>query len=327
MVSLLQLIINALITFSFLSLATFGIVLIFKTSSTTNFAQGMLGILGAYTTSYLIDRKGIMDLTGLPSVTITNPVSLILPILGGMLVSFIAGYLIDVVIFRNAKYTNAATKQIITMGLVIVLSGLIPLIFGTTVRRASFKFTETTVELFNTGTFIPVHRLISLAIAMVIILGLFLTLKYTKWGLAVRSVSSNEQVAGMMGINTNRINALSWGIAGALGALSAITYTAAVSSLTIDAMTPMQIDAFYSSILGGFSTFHGPLIGAFILNIGQTGLPMILVKFGLTEWGNVILYLLIMLVVLVKPNGLFGKKVVKKVWLWRGYIQRKFYQY
>jgi|SRR5690554_6462720 len=313
MVSLLQLIINALITFSFLSLATFGIVLIFKTSSTTNFAQGMLGILGAYTTSYLIDRKGIMDLTGLPSVTITNPVSLILPILGGMLVSFIAGYLIDVVIFRNAKYTNAATKQIITMGLVIVLSGLIPLIFGTTVRRASFKFTETTVELFNTGTFIPVHRLISLAIAMVIILGLFLTLKYTKWGLAVRSVSSNEQVAGMMGINTNRINALSWGIAGALGALSAITYTAAVSSLTIDAMTPMQIDAFYSSILGGFSTFHGPLIGAFILNIGQTGLPMILVKFGLTEWGNVILYLLIMLVVLVKPNGLFGKKVVKKV--------------
>lgn len=313
MVSLLQLIINALITFSFLSLATFGIVLIFKTSSTTNFAQGMLGILGAYTTSYLIDRKGIMDLTGLPSVTITNPLSLVLPILGGMLVSFIAGYLIDVVIFRNAKYTNAATKQIITMGLVIVLSGLIPLIFGTTIRRASFKFTETTVELFNTGTFIPLHRLITLAIAMVIIIGLFLTLKFTKWGLAVRSVSSNEQVAGMMGINTNRINALSWGIAGALGALSAITYTAAVSSLTIDAMTPMQIDAFYSSILGGFSTFSGPLIGAFILNVGQTGLPMILVKFGLTEWGNVILYLLIMLVVLVKPNGLFGKKVVKKV--------------
>ena len=313
MITILNMITNSLITFSFLSLATFGIVLIFKTSSTTNFAQGMLGILGAYTTSFLIDQKGISDLTGLPSVSINNPVSLILPILGGMLVSFVVGYLIDVIIFRNAKYTNSATKQIITMGLVIVLTGVIPLVFGPTTTRASFKFTETTVELFNTGLFIPAHRLITLLISALIITGLFVTLKYTKWGLAVRSVASNERVAGLMGVNTNRINALSWGIAGALGALSAITYTAAISSLTIAAMTPMQIDAFYASILGGFSTFYGPLVGAFILNLGQVGIPMVLVNYGLAQWGNVILYLSIMLIVLLKPNGIFGKKTMKKV--------------
>ncbi len=312
-ISILNIFTNALITFSFLSLATFGIVLIFKTSSTTNFAQGMLGIFGAYMTSYIIDQQGVSDFTGLPSVNIDNPYSLILPILGGMFVSLVAGYLIDAVIFRRAKYTNAATKQIITMGLVVVLTGLIPVIFGPTITRASFKFSPNTVELFNTGLFLPLHRVITLCIAAVVILSIFLTLKYTKWGLAVRSVASNERVAGLMGVNTNRINALSWGIAGALGALSAITYTAAISSLNINAMTQIQIDAFYASILGGFSTFYGPLVGAFILNLGQSAIPMILVNYDLAQWGNTVLYLLVMLVVLIKPNGLFGKKTVKKV--------------
>ena len=254
MQAIFNIILNALISFSFLSLATFGIVLIFKTSSTTNFAQGMLGILGAYTTSYIIDQKGVSDFTGLPSVNINNPLSLILPILGGMLVSFIFGYLIDAVIFRKSKFTNAATKQIITMGLVIGLSGLIPVIFGETITRASFKFTDETIQLL--GLSIPLHRIITLIISGIIILTIFIVLKHTKWGLGVRSVASNERIAGLMGVNTNKINALSWGIAGALGALSAITYTAAISSLSISAMTDIQINAFYASILGGFQTFY-----------------------------------------------------------------------
>lgn len=311
MQAIFNIILNALISFSFLSLATFGIVLIFKTSSTTNFAQGMLGILGAYTTSYIIDQKGVSDFTGLPSVNINNPLSLILPILGGMLVSFIFGYLIDAVIFRKSKFTNAATKQIITMGLVIGLSGLIPVIFGETITRASFKFTDETIQLL--GLSIPLHRIITLIISGIIILTIFIVLKYSKWGLGVRSVASNERIAGLMGVNTNKINALSWGIAGALGALSAITYTAAISSLSISAMTDIQINAFYASILGGFQTFYGPLIGAFILNIGQSAIPMLLVNYGLAQWGNTILYLIIMLVVLIKPNGIFGKRIVKKV--------------
>lgn len=311
MQAIFNIILNALISFSFLSLATFGIVLIFKTSSTTNFAQGMLGILGAYTTSYIIDQKGVSDFTGLPSVNINNPWSLALPILGGMLVSLVFGYLIDAIIFRKSKYTNAATKQIITMGLVIGLSGLIPVIFGETITRASFKFTDETIQLL--GLSIPLHRMITLFIAAIIIFTIFIVLKYTKWGLGVRSVASNERIAGLMGVNTNRINALSWGIAGALGALSAITYTAAISTLSISAMTDIQINAFYASILGGFQTFYGPLIGAFILNIGQSAIPMLLVNYGLAQWGNTILYLLIMLVVLIKPNGIFGKRIVKKV--------------
>ncbi|QWB95352.1 branched-chain amino acid ABC transporter permease [Mycoplasmatota bacterium] len=311
MTNIIDVIMNSLIAFSFLSLATFGIVLIFKTSSTTNFAQGSLGILGAFATSYFIDRQGVIDITGQPSVVVTSWTQLFIPMLAGILISFIAGFLIHAVIFKNARYTNVATKQIITMGLVIVITGLIPIAFGGTVTRVSFPFSKNTIELF--GIPMSIHSLITLVIAAVIILGLFLLLKYTKWGLGVRSVASNERVAGLMGINTDLINALSWAIAGALGALAAITYTAAIGTLTSSTMIDVQVNAFYASILGGFSTFFGPLAGAFLLTTGQSLFPRLLIGLNMAQWSNTFLYLAIMIAVLIKPVGLFGKKVTKKV--------------
>lgn len=308
---IISVLMNSLIAFSFLSLATFGIVLIFKTSSTTNFAQGSLGILGAYATSYFIDRQGVNDLLGTPSVVINSVSQLIIPMLAGITISFIAGFLIHAIIFKNAKYTNVATKQIITMGLVIVITGIIPIVFGSAITRVSFPFSKETVRVFD--ILLPIHNLITLFISGVIITSIFILLKYTKWGLGVRSVASNERVAGLMGINTDFVNALSWAIAGALGALSAITYTAAIGTLSSTSMIDMQVNAFYASILGGFSSFYGPLAGAFILTTGQALFPKILVTWNLAQWSNTVLYLSIMLAVLIKPVGLFGKKVIKKV--------------
>lgn len=308
---IISVLMNSLIAFSFLSLATFGIVLIFKTSSTTNFAQGSLGILGAYATSYFIDRQGVNDMLGTPSVVINSVSQLIIPMLAGITISFIAGFLIHAIIFKNAKYTNVATKQIITMGLVIVITGIIPIVFGSAITRVSFPFSKETVRVFD--ILLPIHNLITLFISGVIITSIFILLKYTKWGLGVRSVASNERVAGLMGINTDFVNALSWAIAGALGALSAITYTAAIGTLSSTSMIDMQVNAFYASILGGFSSFYGPLAGAFILTTGQALFPKILVTWNLAQWSNTVLYLSIMLAVLIKPVGLFGKKVIKKV--------------
>jgi branched-chain amino acid transport system permease protein len=307
-------IINSLITsilsFSFLALATFGIVLIFKTSSTTNFAQGTLGVVGAYVTSYILAPKGVNDIDG-TSILISSVWQVVLPMLGGILVSFILGLLIDVVIFRNAKYTNSATKQIITMGLVIVIAGLLPLIFGGNITRQSYKFSVKTVKWIGINW--PLHNVITLGITIVVIGGLFLLLKFTKWGLGVRAVASNEKVAGLMGINSNIINSLTWGIAGALGALSAITYAASIGTLNSGTMIDMQLNAFYSSILGGFGTFYGPLAGGFIFTVTRGLLPNLLINFNLTQWSTTILYVLILVAILIKPSGLFGKTTIKKV--------------
>lgn len=320
--TVVHILIQALLSFAFLATATFGIVLIFKTSATTNFAQGMIGILGAYLTSYLIDSVGKNDYTGLPSVTpIPMGLQIVLPILGGMLLSFLFGLLVDAIIFRNSRYSNPVSKQIITMGLVIAIIGIIPVVFGS-VERFSFKFTQDSVDIL--GVSYQKHSLITLGIATIILTTLFVLLRKTKWGLAVRSVASNEEVAGLMGINTKRISAMSWAIAGALGALSAITYTASKSTLGIMDMANMQIYAFYAAIIGGFATFGGPIVGAFIFYFVRFSVGPVLnlitnfsYKQGwnwrLYRFENIVVYLIVMLIILIKPNGIFGKKTQKKV--------------
>ncbi|MDR0832363.1 MAG: branched-chain amino acid ABC transporter permease [Bacillales bacterium] len=309
---ILQNLIATLTQFSFLGLATFVIVLIFKTSSTTNFAQGMLGVVGAFVTSYLISNAGSNDILGAAKLPDWSTL-IILPILGGVLVSFVFGLLIDVVIFRRAKYTNAVTKQIITMGIVIAINGLIPFVFGIA-NRISYPFSSSTINIPNTPLSIPEHTVATLIIAILLIGGIFALLKFTKLGLGFRATASNEKVANLMGVNTNVTNALSWAIAGALGALSAITFSASTGVyLNAGIMTNMQINAFYSSILGGFQTFHGPLVGAFIFTFGQSFIPMVLVKVGLSSWSNTVLYMAILIIVLIKPSGIIGKVAKKKV--------------
>jgi len=313
--ALAQSLVTGILSFAFLSLATFGIILIFRTSSTTNFAQGMLGIVGAYVASWIMAPEGFNEVTGLANVRVDNYyLWLVLSMLFGILISFAFGFLIDSVIFKNAKYTNAVTKQIITMGLVILITGLIPFVFGATISRKSFQFVQKTGTSISIGSVaVPIHSLITIILAAIILTGLFIVLKYTKWGLGVRSVASNEKVAGLLGVNTNKINSLSWAIAGALGAVSAITYTAAIGTLNSSAMTEMQINAFYSSTLGGFGSFHGPILGAAFYTLGYNLLNFFLVRISLPNWTNTILYLIILTLVLIKPYGLFGKKVIKKV--------------
>ncbi|MCK5731917.1 MAG: branched-chain amino acid ABC transporter permease, partial [Tenericutes bacterium] len=112
-------------------------------------------------------------------------------------------------------------KQMITMGLVLVFSGAIPIIFGTlpiTIPRISYD-PNVIFTLFGKTLSITVSAIYALGISIVLLGLLFSVLRFTKWGLGVRATASNEVVASMMGVNTRVITALSWGIAGLLGVL------------------------------------------------------------------------------------------------------------
>ena len=111
-----------------------------------------------------------------------------------------------------------------------------------------------------------------------------------------------------MGVNTKLITALSWGIAGGLGALAASLNVPIVRGLTINMMVFMQVNGFLASVLGGFSTFFGPIIGAIIIPVASVLFTRIS-----SLWYRVLIYVLILLIVLIKPIGLFGKRVAKKV--------------
>jgi len=296
--TILQTLVSSIMQASVLSLSAFAIMLIFKTSNTTNFAQGMISALGAFVAAVFFS-----DLSQ----------NLFLSIGLGIVSAFIFGMLIDVLIIRNSKNINAVGKQMITMGIALLLIGLIPLTLQKTTPTLSPIIPgNISFQLFGEGLVITKHTLITFIVSTTIIIGLFVALKYTKWGLSVRSVAGNETVAGMMGVNTRWVTAFTWAIAGGLGALAASLYGPVVGmSTNVGFMTPIQIQGFMAAILGGFSLFYGPVVGALLLvfigNLfGLGGEAMSLYK-------DLIVYSLILVIIFVKPLGLFGKKVIKKV--------------
>lgn len=301
-----------------LALVTLAIVLIFRTSFTTNFAQGVIATTGAYIVTIFYNRYLLLKF---PT---SNPFLLTLvAFLSGIIIGFLLGVFIDVILIRKSKFSNALTKQMITMGIVLFIMGLLPTLFF------KAELNMPTIPYFFSGTFvfetssgqniiIQKNHIYAVALATTVITLVFLMLKYTKWGLGVRSTAANERVAGMMGVNTKFITAMSWGIAGALGTLGAIIYASYNITINVGFMTEMQVNGFLASILGGFSTFFGPVVGAIIIPILNQLSYYIMPKLqiggqNLGVYYKVFVYLIILIIILIKPIGLFGKKIAKKV--------------
>lgn len=292
------------------AMAAFAVTLIFKTSTTTNFAQGSIAALGCYVTAELFNKYGIPVWIG---------------IFPGILAGILAGLLVDLVIFRRGKNVNAVGKQIITMGLVSIVFGGIPLVFGNAESISFEPFYNTqkagvspnfAIPAFGGEIVVTKHALICVGLTVVILGALFFLLKFSRWGLGVRCTASNEFTAELMGINTHMITAVSWGIAGALGVIAAVMYAGGGTMISASFMTTIQVNAFLAGILGGFSTFHGPVVGAICIPMAASCVGF-LANFpglsGISRWNMVIVYVLMLIVILIRPQGLFGKPIVKKV--------------
>ena len=301
MAYLLNTILGTIVPMCVTALVTMAITMIFKTSSTTNFAQGVISGFGAYVVANVMFERGL-------SVWMALPI--------GIFVAMLIAVAVDVIIFRNGRYVNLVGKQIITMGLMSIIVGVTPMIFGlSTPSIGSLVSGTLSFSVGGQDVVVTKNALVCLAITAVVIALIFLLLRFSKWGLAVRSTASNEYVAGMMGINTHVITAVSWGLAGALGALAA-TMNAGISTIGIYFMTNYQVNAFLAGILGGFTTFYGPVVAAFIIPLANS----LVVWFGnvigmpeLSSWSLVIVYGLALLIIFFKPVGLFGKRLEKKV--------------
>lgn len=285
------------------ALVTMAITLIFKTSYTTNFAQGVISAFGAYVVSSALTKLGL-------SLWLSLPV--------GMFAAMLIAVAVDVLIFRNGRYVNALGKQIITMGLISLVVGVIPLIFG--LNDPAFKsFVNGNITItLSDGSIASVTKnsLVCLALAASVIIVIFILLRFSKWGLSVRATASNEYVAGMMGINTHVVTAVSWGLAGALGALAATINASSGNTISGYFMTNYQVYAFLAGILGGFSTFYGPVIAALMIPLANNLVQYIVNVLGmpeLTGWSMVIVYAIALIVIFFKPQGIFGKKIARKV--------------
>jgi branched-chain amino acid transport system permease protein len=290
----LQTFINSLQNIALYSMATIGIVLIFRTSSTTNFAQGMLGTFSAFFTA---------------NFALYHAMPFWIAMILGALIAFCFGFLIDAGIIRQGRQVNASGRQMITMGLMMIFYAVIPVVYVTITTRTPNipKFTYENIEFSFLGRelYITQHSLICVIIAAAGLSILFTLLKFTQWGMGLRATASNETVAQMMGINTKLITGVTWGIAGLFVAVSA---SSTAMSLNSGMMSTVQIYGFLACVLGGVSSFWAPIAGCVLIPLFLNYSAVVSPK-----WAGLITFILIMLIILVRPNGLFGKRFIKKV--------------
>lgn len=291
MSTFVQIILRSLETGSVYALAALGIILINRTSNITNFSQGAVGMFNTFVVTYIF---------------LTFKVPLLVAIFGGILSAIAIGFLIDFVVIRHTKKVSPVAKQIITLGLIMVVLGLAPIFFGVDPLNLPRLITSGSVTIL--GADLSYNGLFNIVFGIAVMFTLFYILQNTKWGLAVRTTASNEYVARLMGVPTKRVTLGAWAIAGVLGVLSGVMI-GPTTSITLNLMDSVQVNALIACVLGGFSTFYGPVVGAYIIAIAGN----LLLFYVSPNWGGQILFVLILGFLIIKPNGLFGKKVIKKV--------------
>ena len=294
----------------FVSMLTIlAITLIYKTSTTTNFSQTTIATTGCFIVAKILFESGM-------NVWVYNLI--------GLVICIVLGIFIDVGVIRRARHVNPVGKQIITMGFTYVLLTLIagPLVLVYPDSGAKLEVNPATV-------FIPIssehsvsiggisyywNTVICIGISVAILVAFFIAIYRTKWGLGVRMTASNETTAQMMGVNTHVITAASWSIAAGIGCLACVFLNNLPGKLNASIMTNIQLTAFLGCIVGGFTTFWGPLVAGIIMwFVGAIVNVLKLSVSSIDLWREVIMYVVAMILVLIRPTGLFGKAVRKKV--------------
>jgi branched-chain amino acid transport system permease protein len=287
----IQIFLRSLETGSVYALAALGIILVFKTSNITNFSQGALGMFNTFVVTTIFNTFGV---------------PLWVAIVGGLISAFIIGMMIDLIIIRHTKKVSPVAKQIITLGLIMILVGLAPIFFG--VDPLNLPRLLPSGNLSVLGANISYNGVFNIIFGLVVMGTLFYVLQYTKVGLAIRTTASNEYTARLMGVPTKTVTLGAWAVGSMLGVISGVMI-APTTTVTLNLMDVVQINAFVAAVLGGFQTFYGPVVGAYIIGV----VANLLLFYVSPVWGGQILYVLILLFLTVRPYGLFGKKVVKKV--------------
>jgi len=225
------------------------------------------------------------------------------------LIAFCMGYAIDAGIIRQGKAVNPVGRQMITMGLLLIIYAALPPLFVSITTRTpnvpKFSFENIEFSFLGQSLYITEHALVCLITAVVGLAILFSMLKFTKWGISLRATASNEVIAQMMGVNTKFITGITWGIA---GAFVAVAGTSTAMALNSGMMGQVQIFGFLACVLGGVSSFWAPIAGCVLIPLFLNYSAIISPK-----WAVLISFTLIMLIILIRPNGIFGKKFVKKV--------------
>ena len=290
------LVVGGLFLGSIYSLVALGFVTVFKATQVINFAQGSVLLLGAYVIARANDAIGFW-----PAVLL------------GILAAAVAAVLIDFVFIRRVRDADLGTLAILTLGIDILLLTELTRRIGTDVLNIGAPWGSDVVEFL--GIRIPASRVIAGGVAMVLVAGFWAAFKFTDWGIAMRSAAEDGETASLMGIRLNRVAATAWALAGALAAIGGLFLTSFPAAGVTGGVGLVALAAIPAVVLGGFDSPAGAVVGGLIIGVVSVltaGYQQELSFLG-RGLGGVAPYVVMLLVLLVRPSGLFGTREITRV--------------
>ncbi len=291
MLDFLQMVVSGIAVGSSYALMGLAMVIIYKTSEVVNFAQGEMALISTFLTYMVLEYYGFPFYVAFP---------------GALIFAIILGFILEFGVLRRAKEPNILGMIIITIGLEMILLGFVSWKFGADPKTMPFPISPYDSVTIG-GVFVSSLEVLTFVVTLTVMMILFLFLKYSKLGVAMKATQQNQVAARLQGIRTNRILMITWGISSLVGCLAGLL----ISPTTMQPfmMWDPMLKGFAGAVMGGMTSLPGSVFGAYAIGIIEN----LFGGYVSIEFKSVVAFVIIVLVLCVKPSGLFARHYVKKV--------------
>ncbi|MBJ6800078.1 branched-chain amino acid ABC transporter permease [Geomonas propionica] len=289
----LQQLVNGVALGSVYALIALGYTMVYGIITLINFAHGEIFMVGAF--------------IGLLLVSFFK-VNVFVAILGAMIFCMIMGVIIELIAYRALRKSSRLSALISAIGVSIFLSSLALMVFGADAK--GFPDGAFPVQQIKVGSAdISTLQLLIIGVAAVLMMGLEFIVQKTKIGKAMRATSEDYNTSALMGINVNRVISFTFALGSALAAAGGVLVGVLFNAVSFNMGLMAGLKAFAAAVLGGIGSIPGAMLGGLLLGVSE----VFGVAIGYSSYRDAIAFTILVLVLLVKPTGLLGQKITKKV--------------
>jgi len=290
----LQHLINGLYIGSIYAIIALGYTMVYGIAKMLNFAHGDVIMVGAFMSYTFTSRMGV-------------------PVIGSILIAMVVctllGILIEGLAYRPLRGASSLAVLITAIGVSYFLQNAAQLIWGPAEIAFKRVVDLDPLSLFGGKLLVSAEVVVTLIVAVIIMVGLTAFVNKTKMGKAMRAVSEDRAAAQLMGINVNRTISTTFAIGSALAAVAGVLLCSKVQSVWPTVGSMPGIRAFTAAVFGGIGSIPGAMLGGMLLGLIETFSGAYLS----TQFSDAIVFLVLIIILLVKPAGLLGKQVQEKV--------------
>ena len=294
MTKFLEILVNGISLGGIYALIALGFVVVFKATEVVNFAHGSFVVLGGY----VVARTA-------------GDLPFALSLLLGIATAAFGAFLVERLFVRKLQEGNVNALAILTIGVDIVLITELTRRFGPDILPLGDPWGSTLVDLGPVT--IAESRLYAIGVTALLLGAFYLAFTRSSWGIAMRAGAEDGEAAALMGIRRGRVTSTAWVVAGALAAIAAVFLCAFPTPGVDSAVRLTALRAFPAAILGGLDSTLGAVVGGLAIGIAEAMTGGYGVTLAGGSLGDVVPYLVMLIVLLVRPSGLFGTKELTRV--------------